>query len=119
MLYSKPNIVSVIKLWRIRWAGHVAHMGEMKNTYKILVRKPEGKTSQGRPRHRWEDNIRLNLWEIMWEDVNWMHLAEDMGQWQALVNMVMYLQVPHKTGSFLTSWVTISVSSCTLLRGVS
>jgi hypothetical protein len=62
-LYSSSNIIQVIKSKRLRWAGHVAHM-EMKNLYKILVRKPEGKRLTGRPRRRWEDNIKMDLKEI-------------------------------------------------------
>jgi len=60
-LYSSPNIVRVIKYRRIRWAGHVARMGEGKGVYRVLVGKPEGKRPLGRPRHRWEDNIRMDL----------------------------------------------------------
>jgi hypothetical protein len=59
-----------------------------------LVRKPDGKRPLGRPRHRWEDNIRIDLREIGWECVDWMHLTQDMDQWQAVVNTVMNLQVP-------------------------
>jgi len=73
--------------------GHVAHMGEMRNVYKILVGKSEGKRSLRKHRHRWEYNIRKNLGEIGWEVVDWIHL-QDMDQWQALVNTVMNLQVP-------------------------
>jgi hypothetical protein len=68
-------------------------MEEMSSTY-ILVRKPEGKRPLRRPRHRWEDNIRMDLREIVWEDVDWMHLAWDRDLWQTLVNMAMNLQVP-------------------------
>jgi hypothetical protein len=63
-------------------------LGEMRNVYKILVRKLEGKRPLRRPRHRWEDNIRMDLMEIGWENVDWMHLAQDRDQWQALVNTV-------------------------------
>jgi hypothetical protein len=63
-------------------------------TCKILVGKPEGKRPLGRPRHRWEDIIRMDRSKIRWEDVNWMHLAQDRDQWQAVVNTVMNLQVP-------------------------
>jgi hypothetical protein len=69
-------------------------MGGMRNAYDILVGKPEGKRPLGRPRHRWEDNIRMNLREIGWEGVDWIHLAQDRDQWWALVNMVMNLWVP-------------------------
>jgi hypothetical protein len=68
--------------------------GEVRNAYKILVRKSEGKRPLRRHRHGWEDNIKVDLKEIGWKGVDWMHLAEDRGQWQVLVNMVMKLQVP-------------------------
>jgi hypothetical protein len=63
-LYSSPNIVRVIKARRLRWAGHVAHMGDGRGVYRVLVGKPEGKRPLGRRRHRWEDNIKLDLREI-------------------------------------------------------
>ena len=65
-LYSSPNIVRVIKSRRMRWAGHVAHMGEERGAYRVLVGKPEGKRSLGRPRRRWVDNIRMDLQEVRW-----------------------------------------------------
>jgi hypothetical protein len=74
--------------------GHIAHIEEMRNAYKILVGKPEGKRPCGGPRYIWEDNIRMDLREIGWEGVDWIHLAQDRDQWQALVNMVMNLWVP-------------------------
>jgi hypothetical protein len=69
-------------------------MGEMKNSYKILIGKPEGKRPLGRPRHRWDDNTIMDLREIVWDGVGWMHLAHDRDQWRALVNTVMNLRVP-------------------------
>jgi hypothetical protein len=60
-------------------------MGEMRNAYKILVRKPEGRRARGRPRRRWEDNIRMDLKEIGWEGVDWMHLAQYRDQWRTLI----------------------------------
>jgi hypothetical protein len=78
----------------MRWAEHVEHMGEKKNEYKILVRKPEGKRPLGRPRRRWEDNIRIDLIEIGWGDVDSIDLPQDRDQWRALVNTVMNLRVP-------------------------
>jgi len=69
-------------------------MGDMRNAYNILVGKPEGKRSLGRPRCRWEDNIRMDLREIRWEVVNWVHLDQFLDQWQAVVNTVMNLRVP-------------------------
>jgi hypothetical protein len=68
--------------------GYVARMGEMRNAYNILVGKPEGVRPLGRPRHRWEVNIRMDLGEIVWEGVDWIHLAQDRDQLRALVNMV-------------------------------
>jgi hypothetical protein len=77
------------------WAGHVARNGEKKNAYEILVGKPERKRPLGRPRRRWEDNIRMDLREIGWKRVvDWLHLAQDRDQWRAVVNTVMNLRVP-------------------------
>jgi len=75
-------------------AGLIARMGHIINAYKILARKPEGKRSLGRYRHRWEDNIRLDTREMRWEDVDRIHLAHVRDQWQILVNTVMNIQVP-------------------------
>jgi hypothetical protein len=63
-LYRSPSIIRIIKSRRMRWAGHVARMGKKRNAYRILVRKTEGK--KGKPRRRWEDNIRMDLKEIGW-----------------------------------------------------
>jgi hypothetical protein len=65
-MYGSPKIIRVIKSWRMRWAGHVECMGEMRNGYNILVGKSEGKRPLGRSRRRWEDNIRRDLWEMGW-----------------------------------------------------
>jgi hypothetical protein len=93
-LYSSPSIVRVVKARRMRWAGHVARMGEMRGAYNILVGKPEGRRPLGRPRRRWEDNIKLDLREIGFGDVDWIHWAQDRDRWRALVNTVMNLRVP-------------------------
>jgi len=74
-LYSSPNIVRVIKSRRIRWAGHVARMGEGRSVYRVLVEKHEGRRPLGRPRRRWEDNIRMDLREVGCGCVDWMELA--------------------------------------------
>jgi hypothetical protein len=84
----------MIKSKRMRWAGHVARMGEMRNAYRILVGKPEGKRPLERPRRRWVDNIKMNLREIGWHGMDWIDLAQDRDQWRALVNTVMNLRVP-------------------------
>jgi hypothetical protein len=93
-LYSSPSIVRVIKARRMRWAGHVARMGEVRSAYNILVGRPEGRRPLGRPRRRWEDNIKLDLREIGFGDADWIQWAQDRDRWQALVNTVMNLRVP-------------------------
>jgi hypothetical protein len=93
-LYSSPSIIRVIKARRMRWAGHVARMVEVRGAYNILVARPEGRRPPGRPRHRWEVNIKMDLWEIGFEDVYWIHLAQDRDRWWAVVNKVMSLHVP-------------------------
>jgi hypothetical protein len=76
-LYSSPNILRVIKLRRMRCAGHVARKGEERVVYRVLVGKPEGRRPLGRPRHRWENNIRMNLRKVGCGCVDWMELAQD------------------------------------------
>ena len=93
-LYSSPNIVWVIKSRRMRWAGRVACMGEEKRVYRVLVGKPEGKRPLGRPRHRWVDNIRMDLQEVECGYVDWIGLAQDRDRWWTLVSAVMNLRVP-------------------------
>jgi hypothetical protein len=80
-LYSSPNIVRVIKSRKMRWAGHVARVGEGKGVYRVLVGWPEGKRPLGRPRPRWEDNIEMDLREIGIDRENWIRLAQDRVQW--------------------------------------
>jgi hypothetical protein len=93
-LYSSPNIVWVIKSRRMKWEGHVARMGEGIDVYRVLVGKPEGRGPLGRPRCRWEDNIRMDLREEGCGCVDWMELAQDRDRWRALVSAVMNLRVP-------------------------
>jgi hypothetical protein len=76
-LYSSPSIIRIIKSRRMRWAGHVARMGEKRNVYRLLVGKPEGKKPLGRPRRRWLDNIKMDLLEIGLSVVDWIGLAQD------------------------------------------
>jgi hypothetical protein len=78
----------------MKWARYVARMGEMRNVYNILVGKPVGEGPLGRPRCRWEDNIRMNLREIGWERVDVTHVTQDRDQWRALVSTVMKLWIP-------------------------
>jgi hypothetical protein len=93
-LYSSPSIIRIIKSRRMSWAGHVVRMGEERNAYRLLVGKPDGKRPLGRPRRRWVDNIRLDLGEVRWGDVDWIGLAKDRNRWRALVNSVLNLLVP-------------------------
>ena len=99
-LYSLPNIVRVVKSRRMRWAGHVAHMGEGRGVHRVLVGKPEGKRPLGRPRRRWVDNIKMELQEVRGSCGDWMELAQDRDRWRALVSAVMKFRVP-KCGEFL------------------
>jgi hypothetical protein len=94
-LYSSPNIIWVTKSRRMRWAGHVAHKEGRRCAYRVLLWTPEGKRPLGRSRHRWEDNIKMDLHEVGWGGMDWTDLAQDRDRWQVLVNAVMNLQV-HK-----------------------
>jgi hypothetical protein len=91
---SSPSIIIMIKSRRMRWAGHVARVGKKRNAYRMLVGNPEGKRPLGRPRHRWVSNIKMDVREIGWDDMDWIDLAQDRDQWRALVNAVMNLRVP-------------------------
>ena len=79
---------------RIKWAGHVARMGERRGVYRVLVGKPEGTRPLGRPKHRWEDNIKIDLQEVRCGDMDWIELAQDRDRWRALVTAVKNLRVP-------------------------
>jgi hypothetical protein len=92
-MHLSPDIIRQIKSRRMMWAGHVARMGEWGNVYRVLVGKPEGKRPLERPRCRWEDGIKMDLREIGWGGVEWIHLAQDRDRWQAVVNAVMNLRV--------------------------
>jgi hypothetical protein len=92
--HAKYCLIAANKMMRMRWAGHVARMGEKRNVYRLLVGKKEGKRPLGRPRRRWMDNIKMDLLEIGLNVVDWMDLAQDMYRWRALGNSVMNLGVP-------------------------
>jgi hypothetical protein len=92
-LFSSPNIIRQIKSRRMRWAGHVARMGEERNVYRVLMGKPERKRPLERPRRRWEDVIQMDLRKIGWGGVEWIHLAQDRDLWRAVVNSVMTLRI--------------------------
>jgi len=93
-LYSSPNNVWVIKSRRMRWAGHVARMGEERGVHRILLGKSEGRKSTGRPRRRWVDNVRMDLQEVGCGYMDWIGLAQDRDRWRTLVSAVMNLRVP-------------------------
>ena len=93
-LYSSPNIVPVIKSRRVRWAGHVAHMGNERGLYRVLVGKPGGRRPLGRPRSRWVVNIRMDLQEMGCGYMDWIGLAQDTDRWRTVVSAVMNLRVP-------------------------
>jgi hypothetical protein len=93
-LYSLPNIVRVVKSRRMRWAGHVARIEEGRGVHRVLVVRPEGRRPLGRPRCRWEDNIKRDLQELGGDCGNWMERAQDRDRWRALVNTVLNFRVP-------------------------
>jgi hypothetical protein len=97
-----PNIVRVMKSRIMRWAGHVAPMGERRGLYRPLVGEPEGKRSLWRPRRRWEDNIKMDLQEVRCGHMDWIELAQDRERWRALVSAVVNLRVLYNAGNFLT-----------------
>jgi hypothetical protein len=104
-LYSSPDIIRQVKSRQMRWAGHVAHMGEERKVYKVLVGEPEGKTPLGIPRHRWEDGIRMDLTEIGLGCVDWIQLAQDRDRWWAVVSAVLNLRVLAPRSFSLVRWM--------------
>jgi hypothetical protein len=98
---------------------HIARMEEKRNAYRLLVKKPEGKRPLGRPRRRWVDNIRMDLGEVGWGDVNWIDLAKDRNRWRALVNSVLNLRVPRNAGKLSRGLTSSVLSSSAQLYRVS
>ena len=120
-LYSLPNIVRVVKSRRMRWAGHVVRMGEDRGVHRVLVGKPEGKRLLGRPRRRWEDNIKMDLQEVGGGRGDWMELAQDRDKWRVLVGTCGYgeeLSGSINAGNFLTSckvyWLASQEGLCSM-----
>jgi hypothetical protein len=102
-LYSSPCIIKGIKERRMRWAGHVARMGDLRRAYNILVGKPERRRSLGRPKRRWEDNIKMDLGIIVFWNMDWIDLAQDRDWCRDLVKTVMILLLPKNAWNFLIS----------------
>ena len=92
-MYRSPNTVRLIKSRRLKWAVHIARMEGVRSSFKILTGKPTRKRPLGRPRRRWEDNIRMGLEEIGIDAGNWVDLAQDRDYWRALVNAALNLPV--------------------------
>ncbi|KAJ4435473.1 hypothetical protein ANN_18089 [Periplaneta americana] len=92
-LYTSPDIIRNIKSRRLRWAGHVARMGESRNAYRVLVGRPEGRRPLRRPRRRWEDNIKMDLREVGYDGRDWINLAQDRDRWRAYVRAAMNLRM--------------------------
>jgi hypothetical protein len=106
--YFSSSINRMIKSMETRWVGHVALIGEKRNTYRLLVGIPEGKRPLRRPKCRWVGNIKVDLLEIGWGGVDWIGLAQDRDKWRALVNAIMNLTVPKNVGR-LSSGYTVGV----------
>ena len=92
--FMSEGSVRVVKSRRMRWAGHVARMEEDRGVHRVLVEKPEGRRSLGRPRRRWEDNIKMDIQEVGGGRGDWMELAQDRDRWRALVGTVRDFRVP-------------------------
>jgi hypothetical protein len=101
-LQSSPNVFRMTKSRRMRWAGHGARVGDRKGVYRVLGGKPEGNRPLVRLRHRWEDNIKMNLQEVGCGSMGWIELAQHRDRYRALGNAVMNPRVPANAGNFLT-----------------
>jgi hypothetical protein len=112
-LYYLPSIIIIIKSRRMRWVG------EKRNVYRLLVGKSDRKSPLGRPRHRFVNNIRMDLGEVGWGGVDWIGLAQDRNRWRALVNLVLNLQVPSNAGNLSSGLTTGGLSSNARLQRVS
>jgi hypothetical protein len=111
-LHSSPCNIRIIKA-RMKWAGHVARMEKKRNAYRLLVGKPEGRRPLGRPRRRWVDNIRMDLVEVAWGDVDWIGLAHD----RQVESSFEFCTEP--SGSIKCVQTTRDLSSSAQLHGVS
>ena len=117
-LYSLPNIVWVVKSRRMRWAGHVARMGDDRVVHRVLVGKPKRKRPLGKPRRRWEDNIKMDLQEVGGGRGDWMELAQDRGQLAGTCGYGEGISGSINAGNFLTSckvyWLASQEGLCSM-----
>ena len=109
-LYSLSKTIRVIELRRMRWTRHVAGAWNRRDARRILVERPGVKTRLGRTRHRWENNIKLDLQAVGWGGMEWIAMPQDRDRWRAFVNAVLNIWVPSNAGNFLTSWGPVSFS---------
>jgi hypothetical protein len=116
--YSLPNIVQVVKSRQMRWAGHMARMGEDRGVHRVLVMKPEEKRPLGRPRHRWEDNIKMYFQKVGGGRGDWMGFTQDRDRWRALVGTGEGLSGSINAGNFMTSckvyWLASQEGLCSM-----
>ena len=115
----KHSWLVILNLGFRRWAGYVAHMGEERGVYRVLLGKPEGRRPLGRHSCRWVDDVRMDLQEVGCGYMDWIGLAQDRDRWRTLVSAVMNLRVLRNAGNFLTSCKPVSFSRRTLHHGVS
>jgi len=118
-LSGSSNVITMPKPRRMKLAGYVPCMGKIRNAYNILVGKHLGKITLGKPRHRWEDNLRMDLRDGGWESVEWIHLTQDRDKWWTFRSTVMNIRLPLKAVNFLSSWMTSSFSGSTVLNEIS
>jgi hypothetical protein len=110
-LYYSPTIVRVMKSRRMSWVGHVAHKGERRSVSRVLVGKPERKKPPGRPKCRWEDNIKMDIQEVGSGGMDWIELAQDRDRWRPFVNEVMNLRL---ASSLAASWLSSQEELCSM-----
>jgi hypothetical protein len=118
-LYSWRSIIRIMNSRRLRWAGHVARIGDKKNACRLFVGNPEGKRQLRRPRRVWMDNIRMYLGEVGWDDVDWIGVAQDRNMWRALVDALMNLRVPQNAGKLSSGLIIGGLSNSAQFHRVS
>jgi hypothetical protein len=118
-LYCSPSVIRMMKSRRMRCTQNVVFLWAKRNANTNLMETPEGKRPLGRPRRRWEDNIKMDVREIGWDAMDWIDLAQDRDKWRAPVNTVMKIRVPQNIGKFLSSCATGGFSRRSQLHGVS